>query len=301
MKNSFKDKPLTIDELVAWKENPIINPRTGKPIKQSGLTWEYINKVYTKNKSQVDDIIKKKDVKVELNTDNKKLNMLDNSTKIKLIDCNEDRDPISMNMFWVEENGIKQIVYPDDKLDQLVMYIDSKNIIRCFEKETLKYLKTYNMTVHPISMEEIPKELFDMVEQVNLIQIQENKTIENVALDVFQYFNKISIFVDYEWFLDLTKEQLIKFNYELRDFWLQNFSETQRQSISDSPILSKNNDSLINLSQEEIQKYVLSQMKQLLECDKEEFKYMINYIILGALGIVIPKIKELYPDFSFSF
>jgi hypothetical protein len=42
-------------------------------------------------------------------------------------------------------------------------------------------------------------------------------------------------------------------------------------------------------------------MKQLLECDKEEFKYMINYIILGALGIVIPKIKELYPDFSFSF
>jgi len=28
---------------------------------------------------------------------------------------------------------------------------------------------------------------------------------------------------------------------------------------------------------------------------------MINYIILGALGIVIPKIKELYPDFAFGF
>jgi len=39
----------------------------------------------------------------------------------------------------------------------------------------------------------------------------------------------------------------------------------------------------------------------MLKCDKEEIKYMVNYIVLGALGIVIPKIKELYPDFVFAF
>jgi hypothetical protein len=39
----------------------------------------------------------------------------------------------------------------------------------------------------------------------------------------------------------------------------------------------------------------------MLKCEKEEIKYMINYIILGALGIVIPQIKELYPDFVFGF
>ena len=54
-------------------------------------------------------------------------------------------------------------------------------------------------------------------------------------------------------------------------------------------------------SLEDIQKYLLGQLKVLLSCEKEDYKYMINYIIVGALGIVIPEIKEMYPDFSFSF
>ena len=54
-------------------------------------------------------------------------------------------------------------------------------------------------------------------------------------------------------------------------------------------------------SLENIQKYLLGQLKVLLSCEKEEYKYMINYIIVGALGIVIPEIKEIYLDFIFSF
>jgi hypothetical protein len=52
---------------------------------------------------------------------------------------------------------------------------------------------------------------------------------------------------------------------------------------------------------EEIQRYLLEQIRKMLKCEKEEIKYMINYIILGALGIVIPKIKEIYPDFAYGF
>ena len=36
-------------------------------------------------------------------------------------------------------------------------------------------------------------------------------------------------------------------------------------------------------------------------CEDEGLKYMINYIIVGALSLVIPEIKENYPDFCFSF
>jgi hypothetical protein len=44
-----------------------------------------------------------------------------------------------------------------------------------------------------------------------------------------------------------------------------------------------------------------NQMKMILKCEIEEYRYMINYIILGALGLFISEIKELHPDFSFNF
>ena len=75
----------------------------------------------------------------------------------------------------------------------------------------------------------------------------------------------------------------------------------QRSKVSDTEVFKNTEEVLSNDSLENIQKYLLSQMEILLKCEVEEFKYMINYIILGALGIVIPQIKEMYPDFSFSF
>ena len=150
-------------------------------------------------------------------------------------------------------------------------------------------------------MELIPEHLFEDVETVSFEEIKNAKSLENMALDVFQYFSKISIFIDHEAFLSLSKKQLIKFNYELRDFWLQNFMPEQRHKISESVIFEKTEENLTNESLENIQKYLLNQIEILLKCEIEEYKYLINYIVLGALGIVIPEIKEMYPDFSFSF
>lgn len=311
MKNQFKSNPLSIDELVTWKLNPYINPRTGKAIKENGNTYSIFLKSYNKHKTDVDKIIYDKQNNMsksnnelkQNNSSNQEAQTNNSQEKIltMLSQCNEDRDPISMNIFWIEENGKRRVVYPIENLSELIFYNDSKNLVRCFERETLKYLKSYSINIHPISTEPIPSSIFDSVDIVNLTEVRENKTIENLALDVFQNFNKISIFIDYEWFLDLNKQYLLKFNYELKDFWLQNFSESQRSQINNEPLFKKGNDELDSLSLENIQKYLLSQIKILLDCDKEEFKYMINYIILGALGIVIPQIKEQYPDFLFSF
>lgn len=226
----------------------------------------------------------------------------DSSKQSKLIlQCNEDRDLISMNLFWIEKNGKRVIAYPLDKLDEIIFYTDSKSIIRGFEKETIKYMKTYNLMNHPISTELIPLYVLSQVDIIDIKEIQNTKTLENITLDVFQYFSKISIFIDYNLFLGLDKKQLIKFNYELRDFWLQNFSDEQRNKINNSEIFIKTEDDLEDDSLEDTQRYLLNQMEILLKCDIEEYKYMINYIIVGALGIVIPQIKEMYPDFLFSF
>ena len=289
MKNPFKNNPLSLDELAKWINNPNYNPRSGCKITENGQLFKTINKSYLENKILVDDLYDKLYCKYYL--DPKKF----------LIQSNDDRDPISMNLFWEEENGIKKVVYPDDNFINLVIYKDSKNIVRCIEIESLKYLKTYNLIMHPISQEEIPSIILDKIEKLDISKIENNKTIENMALDIFQYFSKISIFINYESFLQLNKSELFKFNFELRDFWLQNFSKKQRNDVSSDVILSKDQNSMEEYNLEDIQKYLLSQLKVLLSCEKEEYKYMINYIIVGALGIVIPEIKEMYPDFSFSF
>jgi hypothetical protein len=81
------------------------------------------------------------------------------------------------------------------------------------------------------------------------------------------------------------------------------FSNTRienRQRISNNLfLLSKNelNDNDIDF----IKRTILENMKILLECEIEEFKFLINYILVGGLGLVIPQVKKDYPDFSFSF
>ncbi len=309
MRNPFKNNQLTINEIVQWKLNPLINPRTGKTIKQNGGTYQIIESVYKKSKSEVDKLVSIKvasNVKLKDSDNLEELNITKTpidieQVKINILNCIDDRDPISMNIFWEESTGTKKIVYPTDSYGQLVFYTDGNKMLRCLEKETLQYLLAYGLTVHPVTSEQLPQELFNDLDAVDLKKQEELKTVENIALDVFQYFAKISIFIDYEWFIALNKSSLLKFNYELKDFWFHNVSSTQKSMVSNAVILGKTNEDLEDETTEQIQKYLLGEIEQMLKCDKEEIKYMCNYIILGALGIVIPKIKELYPDFAFAF
>jgi hypothetical protein len=254
---------ITIDQLLIWSQNKTIHPNTGNTI--------------TYDESQYFT------------------NIFDHYNKLLL--CIDDRDPISMNKFWIEENNIKKIVYPIQDIFNIIIYIDNNNYYRCFEKETLQYFKTYNIKNHPVTMDIIPEHIFHDIQSI----IKQKKDIKDFALDVFQYFTHISIFVDYELFLQLSKKDLLKFHFEVRDFWNQNFTLEQKNNIYHLPLFDKTNDSLNSSTIHDIQLYLLTEMEILLKCNKNEYKYMINYILLGALGIVIPKIKEEYPDFLFNF
>lgn len=218
--------------------------------------------------------------------------------KKNLLQCVDDRDVISMSIFWSENNGKKKIEYHKDSLNNLVFYSDSKNLLRCFERESLVLMKEHKIYKHPITTDLLPIILFEMID---CVIVKKEDTIDEYALKVFQEFTNLSIFIDHKMFLSLSKDELIKFNYEFRDFYLQNFSSAQRSMISSRNILNKTNNDLHNDDLVSIQKYLLDQINELLQCKNEELKYMINYIIIGALGLVIPYIKEIYSDFAFSF
>lgn len=265
----FTTNPITRDELIKWNKNKLENPRTSRKINPDSKVYKYISSEY------------------------------ESHFKLELIDSIDDKDPISLTPFWINKDGKKIIVY--DNCKNLILYKDSHNLIRCFEKDSLEYLKAHKIKNHPITNDIIPEEIFNKVGIKNLEEDRKMKTIKDYALEVFQKFSAISIFIDSEWFMDLNKDKLIKFNYELRDFYNQNLSPSQKADISKEKILVLTDSNLSEKSINEIQKYLLDQINILLDTKKEETKYMVNYIVVGALGIVIPEIKELYPDFAFSF
>jgi hypothetical protein len=284
----FNKKPITINELLKWKNNQKINPRTNRKISKEGDLYKYLSIEYNKHFPQINDETKNKET-IQIRKD------------YKLEDSVDDKDPITLNIFWKIENGIKVVVY--ENMNDLIFYKDSHNLLRCFEKETLEYLKAHKISKHPVTQDEIPKEIFELVIEKNLEEERKQMSISEKAFEVFQKFSTLSIFIDSEWFLDLDKNKLKKFHYEASSFYKENLSDSQRTNISIDA------DKLFNLSENEIDKltleqcqlYMLNNIDILLEVKKEELKYFINYILIGALGIVIPTIRDLYPDFSFSF
>ena len=278
----FNKNPITVNELLKWKNNPKINPRTNRKISKDGELYKYLSNEYNKHFPQIK-------VNVDLRKD------------YKLEDSVDDKDPITLNIFWKLQNNIKIVVY--ENMNDLIFYKDSHNLLRCFEKETLEYLKAHKISKHPVTQDEIPKEIFELVIEKNLEEERKQMSISEKAFEVFQKFSTLSIFIDSEWFLDLDKNKLKKFHYEASSFYKENLSDSQRTNISIDA------DKLFNLSENEIDKltleqcqlYMLNNIDILLEVKKEELKYFINYILIGALGIVIPTISDLYPDFSFSF
>jgi len=274
MKALVHQRP-TISELLKWEKDKLVNPRTLRNIKENGNTYNFYQKEYDKHFPKIKD------------------------TSLNLLNCIDDKDPISLNIFWKLENDNKKIIYTD--LNNLILYKDTNGLIRCFEKESLSYMKAYKINKHPVTNEEIPTFIFNKIEEKNLDIERLTKSVNDKALEIFQKFSNISIFIDSEWFINLSKAKLLKFNFEIREFYINNFTDEQKKEISDKIIFEKTQHDLETLEKDDVINYLLIQMDVLLEIKKEELKYMSNYILVGALGIVIPEIKELYPDFSFSF
>ena len=278
--------PITQSELIKWKSNPELNPRTNRKIKEEGKIYKYLKNCY--------DIKSKLKYNQELITINKPIV---DETIYSLNDTVDDKDPISLNVFWIKEEGNKKIIYSD--ISSLIFYKDSYNLVRCFERESLEYLKAYNFNKHPITMEEIPIEIFKNICAKNLKK--EKKTINDIAFEVFQKLATLSIFIDSKWFMDLDKKNLIKFNYEISDMYKQNFSSYELKEISNKILFSKCNNELDIMSISHIQNYLLVDIDILLSVKKEKLKYMCNYLLVGSLSIVIPNIRKIYPDICFSF
>lgn len=264
---------LNVQQLLEWYYNKNINPVTNRKIKESG-------KIYNSYQLQYEKIF---------------------PNGINFFDA-DSKDPVSLSEIWVERDGKKYFTY--DNHDNLILYKDNKNFINCFEKETINSFIKNKITIHPVTYTDIPDNVFESIEYKEIVI---EKTIKERALEVFQIFLNISIFIDFEEFLNLDNFKLGKLYYETQDFFHQNVNQSIIESIKEKG--KKQNKQIYTLlvsefdelNKEEQQKILLDSFEMLLTYENEELKSMSYYIILGGLSLFIPKIKEQYPDFCFSF
>jgi hypothetical protein len=208
-----------------------------------------------------------------------------------LYDCCDNIDPISQSDLWIIENGNKKIIYPKENYDNLRFYYESDTILRCFEIESLKFLKTYNINKHPISSKIIPEFMF-----YNIIEFKkEDVPITILANEVFKLFNDSFIYIEHDLFLSLNINKLLRFYNEFKSLWNENITIEIKNEITHDIL---NNSDIINSNLIDIQRYLLNQMKILLEYQGSH-KTLVIHIIIASLSIIIPELQT--DNFIFDF
>lgn len=267
--NSSMDKNNTILE---WNNNKNINPYTGKTIKINGPTYKKLLKEYenyiinNSNENNIENILK----------------------------STEDKDIISLNQIWDTINEERKIVY--DNLDNLITYKDSNNHYHTFEKESIQYMKEYNINKHPITGTIIPQEVFD---KVNIKIPKNEKTNYELALDISQLLTHNSFYIDHNIFMKLNKNDLYKVYNEAYLFFNENIPKNIIDEI-------KSNNDIFNITNIKFNSYKKDKLKYLLKCflsllenTNESIRITSCYIIIASLSFVSDEIKNQYPYLNF--
>lgn len=291
-----------LEYLLKWNENQLLEPITNQTIEIHGPMYKLFDNEYKKNINLIDiDFNKTTNALFKLN---------------KLIMCDNNCDPYSLNIFWKIINDEKIIVYPFEQINKLIFYVDANDKQKCLELETLIHFQKNNIVNYPSTTDVIPNELFTKLLKItSIIDLNLNKklkitkntqimntqpgdstsdlknTIVSKAINVFQMLSEKSIVIDHNLFVELTKTKILIFNIELQDYWVKNLTVQQRALVSENVLFNKTNTTLTNDNIEYIQVYLLDDIKIALECDKTELVGLITTIIFVALEKVIPIIK----------
>lgn len=199
-------------------------------------------------------------------------------------------DIISQERFINLQNKEKRWIYDD--IDKLDFYLED-NIVRVFTKESLSYMKKNNITTHPISNKIIP---FNKL-TIKPIKNIENDNIINIARNFFQKLSNHSIFINDNNYINLDENAINKLDYEITSIYYSNIPKETRDIIDKNDKLFKNKPK----NSEKLKIFIIKNMDILLEKIPDDMKIFSYYIIVGALGLVIPQVKEDYPNYSFNF
>jgi hypothetical protein len=127
------------------------------------------------------------------------------------------------------------------------------------------------------------------------------KKIEMRTLELFQKIDDLGNYTNMKWFLDLNRQQIVRFIREMADIWFyraQITDQIRRNICPPMGILFRNINLnyISNLSYLQVQKLALNIMEQLVNNGiTRDFKVMGSYYVLSALTLVHNEAAESLP------
>ena len=167
------------------------------------------------------------------------------------------------------------------------------------------FTKSSKDVLNPYTREKISYKLFDNIKQIvrlsnifkNPVNIKLNDNIENISikkrvelkcLELFQYIDELGNYTDIKWFMNLDRNQLIKFVRELTDIWeyraqLENNIKKDICHPYGNPFRYVDLNNLINLNFISLQKTVLSIVEQFIKkgISRETCNLGASYVLCG--------------------
>lgn len=293
LKNFIRKKSpkMAIQNIVDYLSNPNKNPLTKRKIKKGSKTQKNIDKFVRKATSSATSI----------QSFIRRYLILQRFGKLR--ECYpyigkpllNEVDPISLN-------DLTNL----SKYKIIIFNLDGKYV--GFEVETYQSMIRRNINICPytrlpFSQKDVDNNVYSVLLLCNLgvIETLERQlclSIDKIAQEVFYDFSLNNIFLDPHVFLKLELMQLQKLHYELKDLFYKNTTSAQRSEISNEILFFESDNFTSDILL--YQRYLLENIKKVINPTNVNFKYHCIYIMLGGLTLVCQEYNE-YRNYIFDF
>ncbi|KAF4699308.1 hypothetical protein FOZ63_034075 [Perkinsus olseni] len=234
--------------------------------------------------------------------------------------CDDPQDPVSLQRIWVEgpDGGRKA----SDEIEFLFSYYEDDKFIRGFSITTLQYMLRQPRPIqHPVSRKVIPDSVLERAEQmvkhlestgaIDPVTVRDlaslplkdltRRDVQQLSLEVWQLMARQSVYVEEDTLVDMDRAQLLMLNSELRSMFTENFTVEQRRLFypPDGTPFMNIHEAIIGGSEDippssrslGAVQGILRDLRTILTNAPENMKFMVSYVIVGALAVVSSPIR----------
>ncbi|KAF4671122.1 hypothetical protein FOL46_000431 [Perkinsus olseni] len=237
--------------------------------------------------------------------------------------CDDPQDPVSLQRIWVEgQDGGRKA---SDEIEFLFSYYEDDKFIRGFSITTLQYMLRQPRPIqHPVSRKVIPDSVLERAEQmvkhlestgaIDPVTVRDlasvplkdltRRDVQQLSLEVWQLMARQSVYVEEDTLVDMDRAQLLMLNSELRSMFTENFTVEQRRLFypPDGTPFMKIHEAIIGGSEDippssrslGAVQGILRDLRTILTNAPENMKFMVSYVIVGALAVVSSPIRARY-------
>ena len=224
---------ITDDILNKWNNNRLINPLTKRSIKLNGPTYNKFLKKFNES-NKISNLVSYNYTKNDINKIIKIQKIIRHNYLIKIsgpayinpLLCNNDKDIISLDNIWTENNNNKVVNLEFDKellftyrINKLIYGLNIRSLEELFKKKIYKdpftNLKFSSNLINKITTK--IQFINKIIKKPNVEKYNYNQIINSKIINIIKIMEFNDIYLNIEWFKNLKKILILNYimNYNM--------------------------------------------------------------------------------------